>query len=124
MQIDKLSDAIMQELEDYSEDVAKAMKESVKKASEDCMTEIKNHITFTQRSGKYVKSFKLKTSYEDENTLRKTWYVSGKEYRLTHLLEYGHAKVNGGRTRAFPHIKYGEKIANENLVKYIKGAIK
>ena len=124
MQIDKLSDAIMQELENYSEDVAKAMKESVKKASEDCMTEIKNHITFTQRSGKYVKSFKLKTSYEDENTLRKTWYVSGKEYRLTHLLEYGHAKVNGGRTRAFPHIKYGEKIANENLVKYIKGVIK
>ena len=49
--------------------------------------------------------------------------MAGKEAKLTHLLEYGHAKANGGRTRAFPHIRYGENIAKENLVNYLKEEI-
>lgn len=118
--IDKLSDAILKQLETYEEEVTEVMKKSVDKASDDCMRTIKSHISFEQPTGKYVKNFRLKTSYEDEYTKRKTWYVAGGQHRLTHLLELGHAKVNGGRTRAFPHIQYGEEVAQTNLMNYLK----
>lgn len=121
--IDELSNAVLEQLETYEEKVTEVMKKSVDRASNDCMQTIKSHISFNQITGKYVKSFKLKTSYEDDYAKRKTWYVAGKEYSLTHLLEYGHAKVNGGRTRAFPHIRYGEEVAQTNLVNYLKEGI-
>ena len=39
-----------------------------------------------------------------------------KHYQLTHLLEKGHALVNGGRARAFPHIGPVAERAEENLI--------
>ena len=45
------------------------------------------------------------------------------KYRLTHLLEKGHAKVNGGRTQSFPHIAPVAEAAEEELVKNIKKRI-
>ena len=118
--IDNLSDEIMKQLETYNEEVTEVMKKSVDKAANDCMRTIKSKISFNQHTGNYVKNFKIKTSFENDYAKRKTWYVGGKEASLTHLLEYGHAKVNGGRTRAFPHIQYGEEIAQTNLVNYLK----
>lgn len=47
-----------------------------------------------------------------------------KFYRLTHLLEYGHAIVSGGRkvgeAGAFPHIKPIEERAEKDLIANIK----
>ena len=42
------------------------------------------------------------------------------DYRLTHLLEKGHAKVNGGRTRAFPHIAPVAEECEDELIKNIR----
>lgn len=44
-------------------------------------------------------------------------------YMLTHLLEKGHAKINGGRTQSFSHIAPVAEEAEEELIKNIRKGI-
>lgn len=118
--IEGLADSITKELAQYGEAVAEGVKKGVDQVANECNEEIKKHITFKQPTGRYVKAFRIKTSFEDKYNKRKTWYVSGSQYRLTHLLENGHANKDGGRTKAYPHIKYGEELAKKRMEELVK----
>lgn len=118
--IENIADAITKELTQYGELVTEGVKKGVDKVAKECNEEIKKHITFKQVTGRYVKAFRIKTSFEDKYNKRNTWYVSGSQYRLTHLLENGHANKDGGRTKAYPHIKYGEELAKKRMEELVK----
>lgn len=112
IKIDKLSDEIMKGLIEYKDLVADDVKSIVKKVGNDTKNEIKNNAP--KRTGAYKKSWSVKTMKENSNALTVTVH-SKNRYRLTHLLEKGHAKRGGGRTKAIPHIGPAEEKAIKEL---------
>ena len=98
-----------------------AVKDGVAKTSKQVNQTIKDHVTFGG-TGEYVKAFRLSRTIETPYQRSYTWYVAAPYYRLTYLLENGHAMPWGGRSRAFPHIKYGEELAKANMLEIAKEA--
>jgi len=117
IKIDNLVDAIMEVLEDYSKEVTENLKEDVKQVAKECMQDIKRNAP--KDSGAYRKSWKVKKAYESANDIRVVIH-SAKHYRLTHLLEHGHAKVGGGRVEGKPHIGPAKQRAEAKLIKKVK----
>ncbi|QXE19998.1 hypothetical protein [Clostridium sp. 001] len=123
VKVDEMADLIAEYMSNYTEEVTQGIKKSVDTVSKEVNEEIKNHITFKQHTGKYVKAFRIKKIYEDGYKKVNTWYVGNGQYRLTHLLENGHALHQGGRAKAYPHIKYGEELAKKRMVELAKEAV-
>lgn len=120
VQIDSLSAEIRKELEHYKNVTTEGIKKAVREASKIAKTEIEQ--TAPSNTGKYNKSWAIKATRETANSLRVVVH-SKDRYQLTHLLEFGHAKRNGGRVSARPHIANAENKAIQSFEKAIKETI-
>ena len=71
---------------------------------------------FKNRTGVYRKSFAYKL--DKKGRYEAFGYVGNrKKPGLVHLLEKGHATMNGGRTRAFPHMEPGAREGEKVLIR-------
>lgn len=121
VRIDQMAHVIMEGLQEYADLATDDMKAAVKKAGDEAKKDVQAGAPV--KSGKYKKSWTVKTTKENSNSLEVTVH-SRNRYQLAHLLEFGHAKRGGGRTRAFPHIAPAEAKAAELLEKEVERALK
>jgi len=118
--IDNMADAIMEGLTEYADLATDELKAAVRKAGTNVKKDIQANAP--KRSGAYSKSWTVKTTKETSNSLELT-VCSPRKYQLAHLLEFGHAKRGGGRTKAQPHIQPAEESATKELEETIQKAL-
>lgn len=114
---------IMKYLQNYKEDVSEVVEQVANKVGKEATDELKQTSPIGHRKS-YAKGWRLK-----KDKVGKNKYIvkihNKTDYQLTHLLEFGHATRNGGRTKAIPHIRPTEekykKIFEQELKKEIGG---
>ena len=121
VRIDQMAHVIMEGLQEYADLATDDMKAAVKKAGNEAKKDIQANAQV--KTGAYKKSRAVKTTKETSNAMEVVVHSTNR-YQLAHLLEFGHAKRNGGRTRAFPHIAPAEQRAAELLEKEVEAALK
>ena len=114
-----LAKAIGDVLYEYSDEVVKATNEALKETAKEAVDELKTAGDFKNKSGDYRKGWSVKTESATLG-IQKQIVHNKKHYRLTHLLEYGHAKPNGGRVKAFPHIATVEESLADKVEKKLR----
>lgn len=126
LESEELTDAILDMLTDYKKEVADGVFRVGKKA----IKEIERKSIDTAPIGRRVKgdhfreSIASKSEQDRLGNSTHIWYVKAPNYRLTHLLVHGHAKRNGGRTRANPFLKNATEAALKQYLKDVERVIK
>lgn len=123
-----LSRVLEKDLDEYSMDISEYVKTEATTCAKQALSELRlvspREKTQSKRGYHYADGWAIstKSSTKDGYYSKKIW--NPKDYRLTHLLEFGHASRNGSHVNAQPHIRDVEKKYKvqftENLERDIK----
>lgn len=125
--INNLSQALVDVLNDYREEVTEDLKSDIMDAANFCKSEIQRRSP--QNSGEYKHGWRIKKQFENSSVLRVVIY-NAKKPSLTHLLEKGHlliSRTSGkvlGTAKAEPHIEPAEQAAEKKLMNAIEIDVK
>lgn len=118
IQPESLASTINDLLDEYQEDVREVVDKAISETAKESQKELKSTGGFNGTA--YKKSWRVKIE-KQRITTSATLY--NRKPGLTHLLEFGHVKQNGGRTRAFPHIAPVNDKVQSTVVKKIEERI-
>jgi len=122
--IENLPEAIGRELTQYSDQVAKQVKEETLKAMDSLVEKTKATAPVGKRKKHYRANITSRVLSENKRAITTQWYVKGSDYRLSHLLEHGHALRDGGRYEGTGFISKAESEVIERYEKAIEEVCK
>ena len=125
VKVENLSKAIMTELENFKDVTDEACEKGVSETAKTAVKALRSaHPAGSGKYGSWDKSYnrgwKIMQTKRDKRYHKKATIHNETDYQLTHLLEKGHALVNGGRSKAFPHIAPVAEQCEDELLKTIK----
>jgi len=120
--VDQLAAEIAKGLADYSQDVVEKIDVSSERVGKETVKTLK--ATSPKKTGKYAKSWTMSTEKAIGQPDLRIIHVKAPHYRLAHLLEYGHAKVGGGRVEGKPHIRPAEEEVIREFTAAVEEVIK
>ena len=133
VRVEDLDKAVLDILKDWSDNtVHRAVNEAVKETAAETAKLLRKGGPYHDRKGaKYTKDWahKQRTRSYNPITMTETWVVYNKKnYRLTHLLEYGHQVKDKvglvmGEAKAYPHIAPAYEFARDYLISAISRKI-
>ena len=120
--IDQLAAEIAKGLAEYSQDIVEKVNISSEKIGKEAVKQLRQ--TSPKKTGKYAKSWTMSTEKEIGQPHKRIIHAKAPHYRLTHLLEHGHAKRGGGRVEGRPHIRPAEEEVIREFTREVEEAIK
>lgn len=119
---EELQKVLFDYLENYREDIQEDIVGCTDKITKEARDELKQ-TSPKGRRGEYCKGWAVKLQKKHKLKYEKVvWNKTN--YQLTHLLEFGHATRNGGRTKAITHIKPVEEKYNLKFVDLVEEKIR
>lgn len=123
--VDELESTISKMLDEYGDEVTNDLNDAVKETAREATKVIREAAPVDQRNvarrGTYKRAITAKqTGKSRDEPEYKIW--ASKEYRLAHLLEYGHQTAKG-RTKAQPHFAKGEEYVKKTFEKKVRDKI-
>ena len=118
IQPENLAGEIQKILDEYGDEASVALAEAIEETAKEAQTQLRQKNQGRKLWKKYPKgwSVQIKAGRLDVEGI-----VYNKDhYRLTHLLEFGHATRNGGRTAAFPHIAEVNAFAQKDVLERLR----
>lgn len=118
--IEGLTAVLMQKYSEYTGEICEQASEITKQTGKEMVNAIKEDSP--KKTGKYRDGWVAEVQRGKDYT--KIVGKNKKKPKLTHLLQNGHAKVNGGRVPGVDHISKNEKKYNELLLERVGDILK